>query len=82
MRREYDFKNGTRGKHAEKRLRIVGDRKHGDTDTAEKIQRLIERDIRSRDDFKAVWNDLNPAEREKIRSVWVRKINAVLAESP
>src|SRR6266516_3431533 len=29
MRREYDFSQGTRGKHVGKRLRIVGDKRFG-----------------------------------------------------
>ena len=65
MRREYDFSQGTRGKHAGKRLRIVGDKRRPDRpDTAARIQRVIERDLKSRDDFNAIWNELNQAEQE------------------
>jgi hypothetical protein len=83
MRREYDFSQGTRGKHAGKRLRIVGDesRRNG-PDTAARIQQVIERDLKSRDDFKAIWSELNQAEQEKIRAAWLKKINTVLTDQP
>ena len=80
MRREYDFSQGTRGKHAGKRLRIVGDKRPPNgTDTATRIQRVIERDLKNRDDFNAIWSELNQAEQEKIRSAWLKKINTVLS---
>ncbi|HEX9424324.1 MAG TPA: hypothetical protein VF899_13860 [Pyrinomonadaceae bacterium] len=83
MRKEYDFSQGTRGKHAGKRLRIVGDtHSRNGPDTAARIQQTIERDLKSREDFKVIWSELNSAEREKIRSAWLRKINAVLAGPP
>jgi hypothetical protein len=81
MRREYDFSQGTRGKHAGKRLRIVGDKRprNGD-DTAARIQQVIERDLKSRDEFNTIWCELNPADQEKIRAAWVKKINTVLSD--
>jgi len=83
MRREYDFSQGTRGKHTGKRLRIVGDKSLGNgPDIAARIQRVIERDLRNRDHFNVIWNELDPAEREKIRAAWLRKISTVLAEQP
>ena len=81
MRREYDFSQGTGGKHVGKRLRIVGDKSlRNGPDTAARIQRIIERDLKNRDDFNVVWNELDPAEREEIRATWLKKINAVLAD--
>jgi hypothetical protein len=83
MRREYDFSKGTRGKHAGKQLRIVGDtRSTKGKDTAARIQQIIERDLRSRDDFKAVWSELDQAERQSIRATWLKKISTVLDEHP
>ena len=81
MRREYDFSQGTRGKHAGKRFRIVGDRRtRNGRDTATRIQRAIELDLKNRDDFNVVWSELDPAEREKIRAAWLKKINTVLSD--
>ena len=80
MRREYDFSQGVRGKHAGKRLRIAGDKRtRNGRDTAARIQRAIERDLKNRDDFNVVWNELSPAERETIRAAWLKKINTVLS---
>jgi hypothetical protein len=79
MRREYDFSQGTRGKHTGKRIRIVGDPLKGN-ETAGKIQQIIERDLKSRKDFKAVWSELNRSEREHIRTAWLKKINTVLED--
>ena len=80
MRREYDFSQGKRGKHAGKRVRIAGD-KHSvnGPDTAQKIQQIIERDLKSRKDFNVIWTELTPAERVNIRDAWLKKINTVLA---
>lgn len=83
MRREYDFSQGTRGKHAGKRFRIVGDTgSRNGPDTAARIQQIIERDLKSREDFKVVWSELNQTEREKIRAAWLKKTNTVLADQP
>jgi hypothetical protein len=83
MRREYDFSKGTRGKHAGKRLRIVGDRSlRSGPDTAVRIQQVMERDLKSRDDFTVVWGELDQTEREKIRASWLKKINTILARQP
>jgi hypothetical protein len=42
MRREYDFSQGTRGKHAGKRLRIVGDKRlHNGSNTAKMSKNLV-----------------------------------------
>ncbi len=83
MRKEYDFSKGTRGKHAGKRLRIVGDtRSDKGLDAAARIQQVIERDLKSRQDFKMVWSELNHAERESIRAAWLKKISTVLADQP
>ena len=79
MRREYDFSEGIRGKHAGKRVHIVGDtRSAKGQDTAARIQQVIERDLKSREDFKAVWSDLKPAERKNLRAEWLKKINTIL----
>jgi hypothetical protein len=81
MRREYDFARGTRGKHAGRRIRIVGDpRSHNGPETAAKIQRTIERDLRSRANFKVVWSELDRTEKENIRAAWLKKINTVLID--
>lgn len=82
MRREYDFSQGTRGKHAGKRLRIVGDARSAKGDTAARIQQIIERDLKSREDFKVVWSELNQAERKNLRADWLKKINTVLTNQP
>jgi len=83
MRREYDFSQGKRGKHAGKRFRIVGDTgSRNGPDTAARIQQIIERDLKSREDFDAVWSELSPTEREDIRADWLRKISTVLADQP
>ena len=83
MRKEYDFSKGTRGKHAGKRLRIVGDtRSDKGPDAAARIQQVIERDLKSRQDFKVVWSELNRSERESIRADWLKKISTVLADQP
>jgi hypothetical protein len=80
MRKEYDFTKGTRGKHAEKRLRIVGDgNARHDPDAALRIQKIIERDLKTRADFRIVWNELNNAQKKSIRTAWLEKINSVLA---
>ena len=79
MRREYDFSQGTRGKHAGKRVRVVGDtRSAKGKDTASRIQQIIELDLKSREDFKTVWSELKPAERKSLRADWLKKINTVL----
>jgi hypothetical protein len=81
MRREYDFSKGTRGKHAGKRLRIVGDtRTDKQQSTAARIQQIIERDLKSREDFKVVWRELDQAERDNIRAAWLKKISTVLID--
>jgi hypothetical protein len=83
MRKEYEFSQGTRGKHVGKRIRIVGDAHlRNGPDTAAKIQQIIERDLKSREDFKVVWSELNQAEKKRIRSAWLRKISTVLADQP
>lgn len=82
MRREYDFSQGTRGKHVGKRVRIVGDKQSGNgPNTAVRIQQIIERDLKSREDFSVVWSELDHAERKSIRAAWLKKINTVLTES-
>jgi hypothetical protein len=82
MRREYDFDQGTRGKHVGKRVRILGDKQSGNgPNTAARIQRIIERDLKSRADFSDVWSELDDAERKNIRAAWLKKINTVLAGS-
>jgi hypothetical protein len=81
MRKEYDFSQAVRGKHAGKRIRIVGDpRSHNGSRRATKIQRVIERDLKSREGFKVVWAELNKAEKANIRAAWLKKINTVLAD--
>jgi len=81
MRREYDFSKGARGKHAGTRLRIVGDKsRRNGPDTAARIQQVIERDLKSRDDFRAIWGELDQAEQDKIRAAWLKKIKTVLAD--
>lgn len=83
MRREYDFSKGTRGKHAGKRLRIVGDtRTDKGQSAAARIQQIIERDLKSREDFNVVWKELNQSERDDIRAAWLKKITTVLTETP
>lgn len=81
MRKEYDFSKGTRGKHAGKRLRILGDplADNGQS-AAARIQQVIERDLRNRADFKGVWKDLDPTEKENMRTAWLKKISAVLMD--
>jgi hypothetical protein len=60
MRREYDFSHAKRGKHAGKRLRIVGDTgSRSGPNTAARIQQIIERDLKSREDFDVVWSELS-----------------------
>jgi hypothetical protein len=83
MRKEYDFRQGTRGKHEGRRLRVVGDpQADKELGAAARIQQLIERDLKSRQDFKVVWSELDQAERESIRAAWLKKINMVLANRP
>lgn len=83
MRREYDFSEGKRGKHAGKRLRIVGNTGSRDgPETAARIQQIIERDLKSREDFDVVWSELSPTERDDIRAAWLKKISTVLADQP
>jgi hypothetical protein len=82
MRREYDFSTGTRGKHVGKRVRIMGNKQSGNgPNTAARIQRIIERDLKSRADFSDVWSELDQAERKNIRAAWLKKINTVLTGS-
>ena len=78
MRREYDFSQGTRGKHAGKRFSVVADKRLNGPDTAARIQQIIERDLKSREEFKALWDDLNPSERRSIRAAWHKKIKTIL----
>jgi len=83
MRKEYDFSQGTRGKHAGKRLRVVGDmHSRNGPETAVKIQQTIERDLKSRKDFKVIWSELNQDDRESLRAAWLKKISAILANDP
>ena len=83
MRKEYDFSQGTRGKHAGKRVRVVGDtRMRNGPATAAKIQQTIERDLKSREDFKVIWKELNQDERKSLRAAWLKKISAILANDP
>lgn len=64
-------------------MRIVGDTSSRNRpDTAAKIQQVIERDLKSREDFKVVWSELSQTEREKIRAAWLKKINTVLRKQP
>jgi hypothetical protein len=81
MRREYDFSRGVRGKHAGQRFRVVGDRRARRSPNGElagKIQKAIERDIKSREGFNALWGTLGKAEREEIRAAWVERIDDLL----
>ena len=81
MRREYDFSEGTRGKHSAKRIRVVGDKgSENAAGTAARIQKIIEEDLTSRDDFKVIWGELNQNEKEIIRAAWLKKISTVLAD--
>lgn len=81
MRREYDFSKGTRGKHVGKRVRIVGDRSsRRRPDTASRILQTIERDLKGRKDFNAVWTDLKRTERQSLRADWLKKIRTILAD--
>ena len=81
MRREYDFNQGTRGKHAGRQLHIVGDSDSAQSlATAARIQQIIERDLKSREDFNVVWSELNQAERKSIRAAWLKKISTALAK--
>ena len=83
MRREYDFSQGKRGKHAGKHLRVVGDTGSCNRpDTAVRIQQIIERDLKSREDFDVVWRELSASQREDIRAAWLKKISTVLADPP
>ncbi len=83
MRTEYDFSQGKRGKHAGKRLRVVGDTaSRNGPETAARIQQIIERDLKSRENFDVVWSELSPTEREDIRAAWLKKISTVLADQP
>ena len=46
MRKEYDFRQGTRGKHASKRIRIVGENlSHDPPKTAAETQQDDARDL-------------------------------------
>ena len=83
MRREYDFSKGVRGKHSGKQIHVVGDTgsRHG-PNTAARIQQIIERDLKSREDFDVVWRELSPTEREDIRAAWLKKISTALADKP
>ncbi len=81
MRREYDFSQGTRGKHVGKRINIAADTRTGNgKNAATRIQKIIERDLKSREDFKLVWRKLDQTEKENIRAAWLKKIGAVLAD--
>ena len=81
MRKEYDFSQAVRGKHADKRIRIVGDpNSHNGREMAAKIQRTIERDLKRRASFKVVWSKLDRTERENIRATWLKKIKTALAD--
>ena len=83
MRKEYDFNQGKRGKHAGKRIRVVGDTGlRNEPDTAARIQQIIERDLKSREDFDVVWSELSASEIEDIRAAWLEKISTVLADPP
>ena len=47
MRREYDFSQGTRGKHAGKRMRIVGEKRcHDRPKISTGAQQVNERDLK------------------------------------
>ncbi|HZT57307.1 MAG TPA: hypothetical protein VFA21_01650 [Pyrinomonadaceae bacterium] len=84
MRKEYDFSEGVRGKHAGLSFRVVGDtRRNGKAGVAvaNKIQKAIERDLKSRDGFKVFWNSLDKSEKEDIRAAWVEKINDLLEKT-
>ena len=50
------------------------------SNTAVRIQQIIERDLKSRADFKVVWSELNRVERETIRAASLKKISSVLAD--
>lgn len=81
MRREYDFSRGIRGKHAGQRLRIVGDphpRLNPNGKLASKIQQAIERDLKTREGFNALWETLAQAERDEIRAAWLERIDDLL----
>ena len=83
MRKEYDFSQGPRAKHAGKRLRIVGNAESRNHPAiAARIQQIIERDLKSREEFDVIWRELSPTERENIRAAWLKKISTVLADQP
>jgi hypothetical protein len=81
MRREYDFSRGVRGKHAGQRFRIVGDKrkpKNQSGELANRIQKAIERDIKSREGFAVLWDTLDNVERDEIRAAWLERIDDLL----
>ena len=81
MRREYDFSKGVRGKHAGQRFHIVGDKRKLKTpndELAGKIQKAIERDIKSREGFNVLWDMLDKSERDEIRAAWLERIDDLL----
>jgi hypothetical protein len=81
MRREYDFSRGVRGKHAGQRFRVVGDKgkpKNASGELANKIQKAIERDIKTRKGFNVLWDMLDKVERDEIRAAWLERIDDLL----
>jgi hypothetical protein len=66
-----------------KRVRIVGDKHSGNgPNTATRIQQVIERDLKSREEFNVIWSELKQADRKSIRAAWLKKINTVLEDQP
>lgn len=64
-----------------KQIRIVGDKRAGNgPNTAARIQQVIERDLKRRENFGVVWNELDDSERKSIRAAWLKKINTVLED--
>lgn len=74
MLKEVDFSNGVRGKHAGK-VRIVGP-VESLSDTAARLRKSLESDLKKL----GLLDNLETAEKKRLRESWDRKLEEALAD--
>jgi hypothetical protein len=77
MRKEYDFSKAQRGRYSARSIKIVGATPEEESVSARlaaKIEQAIERDVKKQE----VWKQLNQAQREGLRTAWLKAIKTAL----
>ncbi len=81
MRKEYDFSKAERGRYAGRSINVIGPTSEANSVAAKlasRIEKAIERDVKNRERFEDVWQQLNQKERAELRASWLEMIESVL----